>query len=166
MKPADPLAHGEDIFIEKGGKIMDVFQTFIGTLDKLLNEVLLMEQKFVLGGKFQDITNNDIHVIDTIGVDEPKNMSTVAKKMAVTVGTLTIAINNLVKKGYVLRVRSTEDRRVVLLSLSAKGVAVYKANLQFRKEMIHAAVEGFDEEQCRIVEKALTNLQTFFKEHT
>ncbi len=145
---------------------MDVFQTFAGTLDKLLNEILVMEQKIVLSGKFQDITNNDIHVIDTIGIDQPKNMSTVAKNMSVTVGTLTIAINNLVKKGYVLRVRSTEDRRVVLLSLSVKGVEVYKANRQFRKEMIHAAIEGFDKEQCKTLEQALTNLQVFFKEHT
>lgn len=145
---------------------MDICQRFVGTLDGLLNDILLMEQKVVLSGKFQDITNNDIHVIDTIGIDQPKNMSTVAKKMAVTVGTLTIAINNLVKKGYVLRVRSTEDRRVVLLSLSAKGVDVYKTNNQFRRKMILAAIKGFDEAQCETLEKALGNLKIFFKEHT
>lgn len=144
---------------------MDVCKTFAGTLDGLLNDVLLMEQKVMISGKYNDITNNDIHVIDTIGMDQPKNMSTVAKKMAVTVGTLTIAINNLVKKGYVLRVRSTEDRRVVLLSLSAKGVEVYKMNLEYRRKMIHAAVQGFDEEQCKTLVQALTNLKEFFKEH-
>lgn len=144
---------------------MDVFHTFAGTLDTLLNEILIMEQKVIISDKFHDITNNDIHVIDTIGIEQPKNMSTVAKQMSVTVGTLTIAINNLVKKGYVLRVRSTEDRRVVLLSLSARGVEVYKANRRFRKEMIHAAIEGFDTDRCRTLEQALTNLQRFFKEH-
>lgn len=136
----------------------------LGTLDSLLTDVLLMEQKAVLQDGFQDITNNDIHIIDTIGVDKPKNMSTVAGLLAVTVGTLTIAINNLVKKGYVLRVRSTEDRRVVLLSLSARGVEVYRANRRFHEDMIQAAVKGLDEKQCKIIENVLRNLRTFFKE--
>ena len=48
-------------------------------------------------------------------------MSTVARELNVTVGTLTIAVNNLVKKGYIQRMRSQEDRRVVLISLTEQG---------------------------------------------
>ena len=51
-----------------------------------------------------------------------------------TVGTLTIAINHLVKKGYVERSRSEEDRRVVLVSLSEKGEKAY-----FHHRMFHRA---------------------------
>lgn len=144
---------------------MDVVQSFVGTLGRLLSDVLLMEQKVIIGGEFKDLTNNDIHVIDSIGMDQPKNMTTIAKEMGVTVGTLTIAMNHLVKKGYVLRARSTKDRRVVLLSLSAKGVDAYKANRSFREEMVQAAVRGLSEEECLVVEKTLANLETFFREH-
>ena len=42
-----------------------------------------------------------------------KTSSEVAKELSITVGTLTVAINNLVKKGYVERLRSEDDRRVV-----------------------------------------------------
>lgn len=144
---------------------MDVVQSFIGTLGKLLSDVLLMEQKVIIGGKFKDLTNNDIHVIDSIGMEQPKNMTTIAREMGVTVGTLTIAMNHLVKKGYVLRARSTKDRRVVLMSLSAKGVDAYKANRRFREDMIHAAVEGLSENDLLVVEKTLVNLESFFEEH-
>lgn len=144
---------------------MDVVQSFIGTLGKLLSDVLLMEQKVIIGGKFKDLTNNDIHVIDSIGMEQPKNMTTIAREMGVTVGTLTIAMNHLVKKGYVLRARSTKDRRVVLMSLSAKGVDAYKANRRFREDMIHAAVEGLSENELLVVEKTLVNLESFFEEH-
>lgn len=144
---------------------MDVYQSFVGTLGRLLNEILLMEQKVVLSGKFKDLTNNDIRVIDSIGTDQPRNMTSIAKEIGVTVGTLTIAMNSLVKKGYVLRARSTEDRRLVLVSLSAKGVDAYKANVRFRSDMIQAAMQGFDEEQCKVLEQALSNLSEFFKEY-
>lgn len=39
-----------------------------------------------------------MHIIDAVGIREQKNMSTVAKVLNVTVGTLTIAVNNLVKR--------------------------------------------------------------------
>jgi len=92
----------------------------------LFNEILDMEHKALITGSFKEISINDMHIIDAIGIQEPRNMSTVAKAMSVTVGTLTTAVNNLVKKGYVSRVRSAEDKRVVLLSLTGKGVAAYE----------------------------------------
>lgn len=49
-----------------------------------------------------------------------KTSSEVAKELSITVGTLTVAINNLVKKGYVERIRSEDDRRVVKLGLTKK----------------------------------------------
>lgn len=97
----------------------------------LFNEVLDMEHRALITGSFKEISINDMHIIDAIGIEEPRNMSTVAKAMAVTVGTLTTAVNNLVKKGYVSRVRSSEDKRVVLLSLTGKGVAAYESTPPF-----------------------------------
>ena len=91
----------------------------------LFNEILDVEQKALITGSFKEISINDMHIIDAIGVKEPKNMGTVAKAMTVTMGTLTTAINNLVKKGYVTRVRSAEDKRVVLISLTKKGRTGY-----------------------------------------
>lgn len=49
-----------------------------------------------------------------------KTTSEVAKELSITVGTLTTAINKLVKKGYVERIRSEDDRRVVKLGLTKK----------------------------------------------
>ena len=62
-----------------------------------------------------------MHVIEAIGIEAPKNMSSIARELSVTVGTLTIAMNSLVKKGYVERTRGLEDRRVVYISLSEKA---------------------------------------------
>ena len=95
-------------------------EVFNNLLVMLFNEILDVEQKALITGSFKEISINDMHIIDAIGIKDPKNMGTVAKTMAVTMGTLTTAINNLVKKGYVTRVRSAEDKRVVLISLTDK----------------------------------------------
>ncbi|HBB59538.1 MAG TPA: MarR family transcriptional regulator, partial [Lachnospiraceae bacterium] len=91
------------------------------TLNRLLvnlfNEVLEAESKAVITGDFVDISNNDMHIIDAIGVDEAKNMSAIAAKLMVTVGTLTVNMNSLEKKGYIERKRSSEDKRMVYVTL-------------------------------------------------
>ncbi len=51
-------------------------------------------------------------------------MSTIAGDLNITVGTLTTAINNLLKKGYVNRKRGEKDRRVVYISLSEKEESI------------------------------------------
>ena len=102
---------------------MDHFEVFHDVLVNLFQEIMDIEEKALITDEFHDISVNDMHVMEAIGEDGAKNMSSVAKSLSVTVGTLTIAVNNLVKKGYVHRVRSEADRRVVLISLTDKGRA-------------------------------------------
>lgn len=144
---------------------MDNDETIHDVLVKLFNEIMDIEEKAIITGEFQDISNNDMHIIEAVGIEEPKNMSAAAKALCVTMGTLTIAINSLVKKGYVNRVRSEADRRVVLISLSKKGVKAFEHHKRFHEEMIEATLAGMDEEQTEVLVRALTNLSVFFREY-
>ncbi len=141
---------------------MDIYQTINNVLVKLFNEIMDKEQKAIITDEFKDITNNDMHIIEAIGLDAPKSMSTVAKQQTVTVGTLTIAVNALVRKGYVSRVRSEKDRRVVLLSLTEKGERAYHHHAKFHEEMVQAVMRHMSEEELTVLVKALDNLSDFF----
>ena len=145
------------------GEIMSDYSTINDILVKLFREIMDIEEKAIITEEFKDITNNDMHVIEAIGKEEEKNMSTVAKALSVTVGTLTIAINSLVKKGYVDRKRSEDDRRVVLVSLTAKGKKAYDHHKNFHEEMVQATLDGLDKEQTEVLVKALNNLAVFFR---
>ena len=76
------------------------YDTLNNVLVRLFHDIMTLEEKAIRTGEFSEISNNDMHIIEAIGIDEPRNMSFVAKKLSVTVGTLTIAVNNLVKKEY------------------------------------------------------------------
>ena len=144
---------------------MERYDVFHDILVNLFQEIMDIEEKALITAEFKNISVNDMHIIEAIGTGEPKNMSTVAKLMSVTVGTLTIAINNLVKKGYVSRVRSEEDRRVVLILLTVKGKRAYQHHREFHDGMVKALVEGLDEGQQKILVKSLLNLRTFFNSY-
>ena len=144
------------------------YETVNDVLVKLFKEIMGIEEKALITSEYKDISVNDMHVIEAIGIHEKKNMSAVAKALSVTVGTVTIAINNLVKKGYVKRVRSEKDRRIVLVSLSAKGEWAYNHHRMFHDRMVLAVLDGLNKEETEVLMKVLGNLQNFFRnyEHT
>ena len=142
---------------------MGAYETLNEILVSLFRDVNDIEQRAIITSEFSDITNNDMHVIDAIGIDRPKNMSSIARELSVTVGTLTISVNSLVKKGYVVRNRSSEDRRVVFISLSEKGVKAYYHHKKFHEQMIDSVVKELTEEELEALVKALTKLNTWFR---
>lgn len=141
---------------------MDIVSTLNEMLVKLFRSINVIEERAIRTDEYQDVTANDMHVIEAIGMEEAKNMTSVARSLKVTTGTLTIAVNSLVKKGYVERVRSEEDRRVVLISLSEKGKGAYLHHRKFHDQMIDAVVEELTEEEQQVLERALRKLNQFF----
>ena len=88
---------------------MDIKETLNELLVNLFRSINTIEEQAMRTEEYKDVTTNDMHVIEAIGTGAPKNMTTVARILSVTTGTLTISANSLVKKGYVQRVRSEED---------------------------------------------------------
>ena len=144
---------------------MEHYKMLNDILVNLFNEILGIEEKALTLSEFRDISVNDMHILEAVGTEEPRSMSSVAKSLSVTVGTLTIAMNNLVKKGYVNRARSEEDRRVVLISLSEKGEKAYYHHQKFHDDMIQAIMTDLDETQMDALTQALNKLRAFFRKY-
>jgi DNA-binding MarR family transcriptional regulator len=142
---------------------VDSYNTLNEVLVNLFRDILDIEQKAIITEEFHDITSNDMHVIEAIGIGEPKNMSSIARMLSVTVGTLTIAMNSLVKKGYVFRERGKEDRRVVYISLTERGKAAYEHHARFHRTMIDSVSKELTPEQLELLVETLTKLNKWFR---
>ncbi|KYH28742.1 MULTISPECIES: MarR family winged helix-turn-helix transcriptional regulator [Clostridium] len=127
------------------------------------NEILTIEQTALKSGKLNDLSVTEIHTIEAIGMYRARTMSEVAADLGITVGTLTTAINNLVKKGYVERQRDEKDRRVVKIILTRAGKLAYRVHEKFHSDMIKATIEGLSEDEEKVLERALSKLNDFFK---
>ncbi len=133
-------------------------------LVRLFRNINAIEEQTIKASSQKEMTVNDMHVIEAIGIGMPKNMTTVAKSLMVTTGTLTISVNALVKKGLVERTRSEEDRRVVLVSLTEEGRSAYLEHQVFHEKMVTSIMDGLTQEEQIVLERALSNLHQFFKE--
>ena len=76
---------------------MEIKQRLNEVLVKLFRNVNNIEEQAMKTEEYKDVTTNDMHVIEAIGMDCPRNMTAVAKTLGVTTGTLTISVNSLVK---------------------------------------------------------------------
>lgn len=141
---------------------MTIEETLNELLVKLFKDILEIEAKSLITEEFKDITYNDMHIIEAVGVDEPRNMKTVAKLMSVTTGTLTKAMDALCDKGYVVRERSTKDKRVIKLRLTDKGKSAYYHHEQFHRQMIKNIASEMTEQETEILIYALAKLVDYF----
>ncbi len=142
---------------------MDPRETINDILVSLFNDILKLEEEAIITDEFKDITNNDMHIIEAVGLSGENTMSVVAKKLGITAGSLTTSVNSLVNKKYVTRQRSEEDRRVVFLKLTEKGKRAYEHHREYHRQMTEAVISRLDENEVTVLIKTLTGLSDFFK---
>lgn len=130
----------------------------------LFNNILRIEERALHEAETKDLSVTEMHTIEAIGTSGERSMSEVAKKLNITVGTLTIAINKLIGKGYVVRRRIEEDKRVVLVGLTERGLEANRIHERFHDEMVKATIEQLSEKEEEILIGALRKLSGFFKE--
>lgn len=142
---------------------MNPHDTINDILVNLFNEILKLEEEAIITDEFKDITNNDMHIIEAIGLTGENTMSVVARKMGITAGSLTTAVNGLVNKKYVTRLRSEQDRRVVFLKLPEKGIRAYEHHREYHRQMTDAVISRLDDEEIPVLLKTLNGLSEFFR---
>lgn len=140
----------------------DTDETLNELLVKLFKNIMEIEEKYLITSEFQDISVNDMHIIESVGILEPKSMSAVAKLMSVTMGTLTKSMDGLSEKGYVIRKRGVKDKRIMFISLTEKGRKAYFHHESFHRDMISHIKDGISEQETTVLIYALAKLNDYF----
>ena len=133
-------------------------------LTTIFNNVLVIEEVSLRGSRFKDISLKEMHTIDVIGKFPEATPSKVSKELMVTLGTVTTSLNNLERKGYIERIRSEQDRRVVYLHLTKKGRLLHRLHKRFHKAMVEKIIDGMSPEEMDVMGKGLTNLYQFLED--
>ena len=135
-------------------------------LDELLsgtfNSILRIEERSLDNRLTHGLTITEVHTIVAVGLHERNPMNVVAARLGVTLATLTTAVAELVRKGFIERSRFEDDRRVVLVSLTKKGRQVLRAHNLFHHQMIDEALADLTEEEERVLAEALAKVRAFF----
>jgi DNA-binding MarR family transcriptional regulator len=132
-------------------------------LVEVFNHILSIEAE-ALRKRGVKLSMNEIHVLEAIEKTTDPTMTHLAKRLRVTVGTLTTAMNRLVEKGYVSRYRLVEDKRKVYISLTDKAHKVLQIHDQFHEEMIEATISDMRLDEDEVLLQSLKNISDYFKQ--
>lgn len=85
-------------------------------------------------------------------------MKEIAGHLKITQGSLSIAVNSLVKKGYVIRNRNKFDKRIIILYLTKKSISAIKAYGELYSDLISNLHNAFQEETIQSLKEMLDEL--------
>jgi DNA-binding MarR family transcriptional regulator len=74
------------------------------------------------------LSRHQASILDHLDEIEPTTLNALAGHMGVTAATMSLAVDRLERKGYVVRLRDAVDRRRVHLRLTTAGVRVREAS--------------------------------------
>jgi len=142
--------------------LMDkVLDTINAQLTGIFDNIMRAEAASISNEYKGKLSMTEVHTIAAVGTGNLKSMGEIAKELHITVGTLTVAVNNLVKKGYVERFKSEKDRRIVRVGLTKQGKEVYHIHEKFHASLADALVKGMDSNDMDIFAKVLSNADSF-----
>lgn len=95
---------------------------------------------------------------------EPRSLRDLALAADVSPATAAEMLDSLAEAGLVQRTRSTEDKRVVLTTLSHRGRAVVDERRAHYEPRFRAALKEFSEEELLTAAAALDRLREMFDE--
>lgn len=136
-------------------------------LNELLKDVfnqILTVQGEVLRKRGVSISMNEVHILEAIQTEEKPFIGNVAKKLRVTIGTLSVALSVLEKKGYVIKESDSSDKRRIFLKLTKKALPVLEIHEAFHHEMVEGVIKDLSLGQNSVLIASLSELSKYFKE--
>jgi DNA-binding MarR family transcriptional regulator len=98
------------------------------------------------------LSRHQASVLDHLDEIDPTTLVDLARHMGVTPGTMSVAIDRLERKGYVVRLRDAADRRKVHVRLTSAGVRVRDASSVLDPARVEALVKRLsDADRARAI---------------
>lgn len=143
-------------------KMAEVKETINELLVEIFNHILFIEEKYIKG-KGVTISMTEIHILENVEKSETKTLSDVARLQGVTPGTLSVAVNSLVRKGYLLKCKDISDKRIIRLIITPKSSEVLKIHSHFHERMVEYSIRDLDLEKEQEMMAGLQKIVEYFR---
>ena len=140
------------------GDRLQVEQSLLSTVVQVMDQMHRTEQRILARGFFKNVSVTEMHTLQAIGPYEKPTMSETAAALQITVGTLTVAVDRLVRKGYIKRLRDRDDRRVVRIHLTKKGKLACRLFSRYQKDLLHDVLRQHESSEIIALTQMLTDI--------
>lgn len=127
--------------------------------------ILKVEEKILQNTNQIDLSINEMHMLESVskGKNHRSSISEIAEDLDITLPSVTVAINKLMKKGYVEKIRGEQDARTVYVALTRKGHKIDSVHRYFHENMMRGVVEEMTPEEQHVLFRSVMKLDEFLK---
>lgn len=130
----------------------------------VFNDILRLEETS-LQSTSKNLSLRELHMLEALQNESAYgdvSMAQLARTLNVTAGTLTIGMKTLEQKGFVTRLRSSQDKRRVHVALTERALPVLAAHTAFHTELVTKASAHLSDQQIETLCAALQELHNHF----
>jgi DNA-binding MarR family transcriptional regulator len=127
---------------------MDNLKEVIIYLSDLIEKIL--EETIILSD-FEDLTQQQLHYLKVIVKMKNPTLTDLAREVGLTKPSVTVLVDKLTEKGYIKRVHSAKDRRVINLHIDKKGAKIGALREIAHKRMAEKIKSGLSETETVIM---------------
>ena len=99
---------------------------FLDTINHFYYQMSLRELRMTKdAGSYKELTNNSMVYLDVISQTEQCTVSKLADALGITKSAVTMKVNELVKRGFLVKTQSATDKRVFYLTLHPEMQDIY-----------------------------------------
>ena len=124
-------------------------------IERLSQSMERYESETLSNTPLATLTPTQVHYLDSIFHLEDPNISELASHLNVSKPTVTFAINNMEKLGYVKKYQSDEDRRFFCIHLTSLGKRAAKLHDEIHKNYAEIFRRVLDKAELKTLEKIL-----------
>ena len=142
--------------------------TFESRLNELLIQTfrdILKVEELILRRSAPRLSVAEVHLVEAVrkGKDRVLTVTEIASELQIAVPSATVAVNKMVKKGYITKEKSSEDGRVVNIRLTREGEKIFRLHRYIHLKMVRAAAQELTEEEKDTLLVGVRHLDEFFK---
>ena len=134
--------------------------------DELTKYIAMLADLFEVAqassGEAVSINKQECRVINMVGQYQPLMMREIAERAKLSITNTTGIVDKLVKRKYLRRDRSDEDRRIVRIFLTSEGEKIYTMEIENYRRVSQAILNGLEEpeqqEMLRMMQKVAVHL--------
>ena len=135
-------------------------------LEGTYRDVGKLEERMLHSFHGAELTIGELHMLEAVGEARDKGVLVceLAQRMELTPPTVTVAVNKLALKGYVLKTKSLVDKRSVIVTLTKTGRKINAAHRYFHEQMVRRIERLLTVEERDGMLHGMRSLNAFFKE--
>lgn len=133
--------------------IVDTFHNILKTELKMINNITN-----------SGLSMREVHLLEIVAQDEENaTISKIAKSFEITLASVTVMVNKLVKGGFLIKNKGGKDGRNINLKLTKKGRDINEQHENFHKNMISKISKNLSDDEKKLLAQGVEALNQMFK---